>query len=382
MNHLDQQFVRVYIPEILRTAASGSHVPLAAFLLGTQNRKHMGTWRDSFCHEMDFSSYCVLAERPEKSDFILFPFGWDSLAAEQFANENLQVDALSRKTGRAVICHGFTPDILNADSISLPFANGVYLSSTLVRCYKPKHAMGLSYFIPDCRAKHASGPRVLPKPEKPTVGFCGVAAPLATPLGKTHFFDLLRLGLSFSTALGMDPESLARFAGTNIKHAYRARLILQFRRRAQIECNFILRSRGGLVDNSYTNKADHDIYNTGFYENLEQNLYTLCCRGSENYSVRFYETLCMGRIPIIIDTDLVLPFDDSVDYSQHGVWIQKKDIASAADILLEFHQSHSADELAAIQQSNRMLWETHLMHKNYYRQLVHQLAGKDMVCQS
>jgi hypothetical protein len=369
--------VRVHIPDVWRSAGGKHHVPLAAFLLGTQRRNHMGTWRDTFCHEMDFGDSCIFADRLGEADFILFPFAWDSAVAEQLAEENRQVDLLSREADCPVICHGFTNDVLDPESVRLPFANGVYLSATLVRSRRPVHSFGFSYFIPDCREKHAAGPLVIPKPEKPSVGFCGVAAPYGASPGKTRLFDCLRLGLTCATAPGIDPEWITRRLGTNTKHAYRARLIHQFRKRPEIDCDFILRSVGGLVDNSYTNKADGDTYNTGFYQNLEQNLYTICCRGTENYSVRFYETLCMGRIPVVVDTDLVLPFDDTLDYSQHCVWISKRDIARAADILLQFHHGHSENELAALQRANRTLWETCLSHKTYYAQLVRTLSGKE-----
>ena len=39
------------------------------------------------------------------------------------------------------------------------------------------------------------------------------------------------------------------------------------------------------------------------------NLYGLCVRGFGNFSFRLGETLMMGRIPILIDTECILPFD-------------------------------------------------------------------------
>jgi hypothetical protein len=35
--------------------------------------------------------------------------------------------------------------------------------------------------------------------------------------------------------------------------------------------------------------------------------YVLCPRGIENYSFRFYEALKFGRVPVLVDTDMVLP---------------------------------------------------------------------------
>ncbi len=44
-----------------------------------------------------------------------------------------------------------------------------------------------------------------------------------------------------------------------------------------------------------------------FKNHLIRNTYILCPRGSENYSYRFYEALSFGRVPVLIDTNMLLP---------------------------------------------------------------------------
>jgi hypothetical protein len=44
--------------------------------------------------------------------------------------------------------------------------------------------------------------------------------------------------------------------------------------------------------------------------------FVFCPRGTGNFSIRFYETLYYGRIPIIIDTDIVLPFSDLINWDE------------------------------------------------------------------
>jgi len=364
---------RIFIPEVWRGLDGGNYVPLAAFLLGFQNRKHMGTWRDRFCHEMDFGDSCVLVDHVESADLILFPHWWSPACNKQQAWQNKQVDLLSQHHERPVICHGATADILDPRQVHLPFVNGYYLSNMLISTRRSKNTLGSSYFIPDCRQRYSFSASPLAKPPRPSVGFCGIAAPFKTTFNKTKLLDYLRLGLTYMIRLGVDPEELARCFGNNTKHAYRARLIKQFKNHPDIDAHFVLRPHGGFLDNSYTNKGDEDPFNLEFYRNLEENLYTICCRGTENYSVRFYETLCMGRIPIVVDTDMVLPFDDVIDYRRHCVWIEQKHIHRASEILLEFHQRHSEAELSAVQDSNRALWETHLSHVGFYNQLVRYL---------
>jgi hypothetical protein len=42
--------------------------------------------------------------------------------------------------------------------------------------------------------------------------------------------------------------------------------------------------------------------------------YVVCPRGTENYSFRIYEALGRGKIPVIIDTDMVLPKEIDWDH--------------------------------------------------------------------
>ncbi len=44
-----------------------------------------------------------------------------------------------------------------------------------------------------------------------------------------------------------------------------------------------------------------------YREHLAKTTYVICPRGSENYSFRMYEALNYGRVPVIVDTDMVLP---------------------------------------------------------------------------
>ena len=63
-----------------------------------------------------------------------------------------------------------------------------------------------------------------------------------------------------------------------------------------------------------------------FYENMVSSDYIVCVRGGGNFSVRLYETLAMGRIPIFINTDCLLPLNKSIDWKKHVVWIEREDI--------------------------------------------------------
>ena len=59
-----------------------------------------------------------------------------------------------------------------------------------------------------------------------------------------------------------------------------------------------------------------------FYKNITNNLFTLCIRGWGNYSYRFCQTICLGRIPVLINTDCSLPFEEIFDYKNNIVIVE------------------------------------------------------------
>ena len=75
--------------------------------------------------------------------------------------------------------------------------------------------------------------------------------------------------------------------------------------------------------------------------------YILCVRGAGNFSIRLFETLVAGRVPVIVDTDLALPCADVVDWQGVGAWIPIGDI----DKLVA--RSHAEDGAEGFEQRQR-----------------------------
>ena len=86
--------------------------------------------------------------------------------------------------------------------------------------------------------------------------------------------------------------------------------------------------------------ADHEL--SAYMAHLERNTYIVCPRGSENYSYRMYEALSHGRIPVIIDTDIVLP--NEIPWDRLSVRIPYKAIGEFYKYILHDHNSHSKQE--------------------------------------
>jgi hypothetical protein len=112
-------------------------------------------------------------------------------------------------------------------------------------------------------------------------------------------------------SLNKDDYPIVGFCGRVDK--YREGIIREIQNDKIIKNNFILKSE-------YWGGKPHDsILISDFIKNIEGSHFTICNRGNGNYSMRFYQTLSLGRIPVLIDTDQIFPFPDKIDWHEIAI---------------------------------------------------------------
>lgn len=142
--------------------------------------------------------------------------------------------------------------------------------------------------------------------------------------------------------------------------------LMRFKKNQEINSNFILRKR---YRAGAKTQEDRIRTTQEFYENIYQNQYTFCMRGGGNFSVRFYETLAVGRIPILLDTDCRLPLYENIDWKKHTLIVDYKDRKNIDEKILEYHKSISNDQFIKIQENNRLLWKEQLNRVSFFKQI-------------
>lgn len=106
-----------------------------------------------------------------------------------------------------------------------------------------------------------------------------------------------------------------------------------------------------------------------YFKNLSNNLYGLCVRGGGNFSFRMGEILMMGRIPILINTECILPFRNLIPYEKNFILINYKELDNAEKIIKNYHESHTENQLIEIQKQNRKIWEEYFLPCNAFNHI-------------
>ena len=90
-------------------------------------------------------------------------------------------------------------------------------------------------------------------------------------------------------------------------------------------------------------------------------------RGGGNFSVRFYESLSVGRIPVFLDTDSLLPLESEINWNMHCVIVNESKYRNLPNIISDFHNDLSDDAFLKLQNRNRDLWEDYLTRHNFFK---------------
>jgi hypothetical protein len=214
------------------------------------------------------------------------------------------------------------------------------------------------------------------KQPRPSVGFCGYAGPLGPAKALTPI--RLPVGRRLKRILTDVVDTI----GLRKTHAVRGRALSVLARSKLVDTRFIIRNDflgPTVISEKSGNAAAARHIRQEYVDNIVDADYTLCARGMGNYSIRLFETLACGRIPIFIDTDCPLPYDFMVDWNSYVVWVKERDIDHIDTILAEYHASLSAADFAERQYQCRQLWESVLSPAGFFTNFGHHVASAGLL---
>jgi hypothetical protein len=163
---------------------------------------------------------------------------------------------------------------------------------------------------------------------------------------------------------GTAATSTTGTASSGCSEASAGRFLQAFR---DVETKLILRRRFG-GEATGRQRAE-------FAENLLESDYALVARGNGNFSFRLYEAMSAGTIPVFLDTDCCLPFDDTVPYRDLFVWVPAGDVHRIGDYVAAYHGRLDDRSFNERRRSIREIYDRFLSPLGFHRELAARLAA-------
>ena len=301
----------------------------------------------------------AITQHPESSDFWMLPLMWNYYVDNNKIStaHDLYQEACSAKQRLVIFSSGdFTANI--------PFNNVIVIQSS---CYKSRDntneikILAIPTFIDDYLQMYKKGCLQLrEKGKSPIVDFCGQQN------GTLLHYTLRQLYI-ISKQIKYQ-LNIAKWEPPNVEPSrFRHKTLLRLQENKSIMTNFILRTK---YRAGYRPRKKDPFHSTrlDFIQNILDSDYTVCMRGGGNFSVRFYETFSLGRIPIFINTDCVLPLDEIIDYKEYMIWVEQEEIPYIAEKVIDFHESLSNNTFKDLQVECRNLWKDFLTKNGFFRE--------------
>jgi len=314
------------------------------------------------------SEYFVLVDSIEEADCVVLPCSYSDYIRHNKQDLAHRFGEIAAQAQKMIL-------VFNRGDydFKFPTKNSILFSPTIERRSPDRHEFGLPGWAPD----HLAGGEVpvRAKQEAPSVSFCGR---VLKPSPKNRAIQFLRIyfGPTRMEQVGSSETSF------DVSQRYRHRFIRyqgqeQLKATPGVVTDFIERSQffAGVQKDEQWDQKQVDKANQEFVDNILNNDYVLCARGSGNFSFRFYETLACGRFPLFLNSNCVLPYDFIIDWKKEIPWVEFQQMNELGERLLKFHRAMSPEEFEQKQLDYRELWSEWLspngFFKNIYRHLEH-----------
>ena len=276
----------------------------------------------------------------ESPDAFLFPGQWDPAGGNHKIHELARL-AKSAHKPLIVFYDGDAEEPISVD-------NALVFRTSMRASRKLPNEIAMPAWTVDILGEYADGRlRLRRKSAIPSVAYSGYV----------DYFDLLSLAVNIARRA----KNIVRPSFTLKGGRLRGRAVRLLQRSPHIDTRF--RLRRGLTP---ANSVIYETRRRQFADNIIDADYALTTRGNGNFSYRLYEIMSCGRIPVLINTDCVLPFDDVLDWRRLCVWVEADDLPHLPDRVLEFHNNLTTDEFLQLQLDIRHVYEEWLSPCGFY----------------
>jgi len=309
---------------------------------------------EAFCGEAH--DFLQLVEMPGEADVFVFPFDIGYLKKNLALVHSFQ--QVAHSYGKKLLVFYNNDD---ADPIHLEHA--IIFRTSFYKSSRYPNEYALPGWSADFLESYAGGQlQDRPKEQKPTVGYCGYID-YTNPVSRIAKAVRRRL-VKLQQKRGHESESGS---------ALRGKVIRLLKNAESVNTNFIIRD--GFWGGNSGSSGNKVALRREFAANILGSDYALAARGAGNFSYRLYEVVSCGRIPLFINTDCVLPYEEVIDWKKKFIWIEDKQVDEVESRIRAFHDSLDASEYLYRQHEMRKLYEEWLSPSGFFKNIHRYIRG-------
>ncbi len=287
-----------------------------------------------------------LVDDPDKADYLMLPHSYFHIVDKSYI---VQFINLSQKYNKKIIIfsYGDSDEYIDVPN-SIIFRTSQY-------GYKIQENEEIMPAIAD-DLLHDNQLTFRTKGDRPIVGFCGWAGFESPTRALREYLKLFILNLKSLWNLNYKAHKRGlMFRREAIKFLGLSALVLT---------NFIIRK--SFSGNEKTIELDPEQARMEYIKNIKDSDFSLAIKGDGNFSIRFYEILSLGRIPIFVDTDSVLPLENIVRYDEFMVRVNYKNIKNIDKVISDFYKNLSSEDFIIMQKNAREAFDSYLRIDKYF----------------
>lgn len=300
-----------------------------------------------------------VVSRPAEADFLLFPHKYSSLKKIPKRDANMLIShfvKLAETHKKKILIFALADSDKHIDiphSIIFRYSQYGYKKRNNEIMMPPYTAHIRSPKLSDYRRRAWKRITVREKYSMPTVSFCGWA-------GFSNPYDWLVYGFSLFIAnvkayIFLNQHALLHKPGIY----FRRKSVQALKESTALHANFIMRkSFSAQIGFDGRRRINPEVAEKEHVESITNSDFILSAKGNANEAMRFYEALSLGRFPVLINTDKVLPLEDYIDYTKIVVTVDyARIIEDTEQAILDFYNSLTNEEFQKRQQMAREAFE-------------------------
>ncbi len=300
-----------------------------------------------------FKNLVQFVSNPIDADYFMIPHGYFSIYKNKKYIE--YIENLTDKFGKKVIIFVYS-DL--SDKVEVK--NSIVLRASAYKNNLLKNEIIIPAFVEDLGFQYGFEAKSFNKNKKPIIGFAGW-------ISCSNLFQWIKYVSRFLVQFVLIKLKVIKSSAIHQGIHYRRKVISVLNKTNLVDRNFFLRSTYSGHKN--TIEDDPDVVRKQFISSIKNADLALVVRGDGNYSLRFFEILSLGRIPLFIDTDTPLPLEVEIDYDAFILRVDYREIHKLPKIIDEFWQNMTEEKFIEMQKKARQAFDYRLSVAAFYRYL-------------